>query len=213
MGRYLIYLFFLGGVAGFGLSIQYFDRTRVTRYIALEPNILMHNHIRAKANEAGFHESDGTLIILSFGAEDTQSILSSLSSQLGQEPAAVDTILSVLTLCSIPDPQRTISKLIRDVLRSGGQLLYFEHVLNTARPDVAWWQRFWAPVWACVFDGCRMDRPSDIWIRDLKIGGGDEGSDTTTTTTTTWKEWKIYDFPDEDEEHLFCHRSGKFVKI
>ena len=59
-----------------------------------------------------------------------------------------------------------------------------------------------------VFDGCRMDRPSDIWIRDLKIGGGggDEGSD-------TWMEWKIYDFPNEDEENLFCHRSGKFVKI
>ena len=91
----------------------------------------MHNHIRAKANEAGFHESDGTLIILPFNAEDTQSILSSLS----QEP--VDTILSVLTLCSIPDPQRTISKLIRDLLKPGGQLLYFEQVLNTG-PDVAW---------------------------------------------------------------------------
>ena len=189
-------------LAGFGHSIQYFDRARVSRYIALEPNILMHDHIRAKANEAGFHESDGTLIILSFGAEDTQSILSSLS----QEP--VDTILSVLTLCSVPDPQRTISKLIRDLLVSGGQLLYFEHVLS-ARPDVAWWQRFWAPVWACAFDGCRMDRPSDVWIRDLKIGdghGGVEGSD-------AWMEWKIYDYPNEDEENMFYHKLGKFVKI
>ena len=104
----MIFNFFFGG-AGFGLSIQYFDCARVTRYIALEPNTplsntLMHNHIRAKANEAGFHESDGTLIILPFNAEDTQSILSSLS----QEP--VDTILSVLTLCSIPDPQRTLEQ-------------------------------------------------------------------------------------------------------
>ena len=89
-------------------------------------------------------------------------------------------------------------------------MLFFEHVLST-RSDVAWWQRFWAPVWACVFDGCRMDRPSDIWIRDLKIGGnsgadGDEGSD-------AWMEWKIYDYPDSDEENLFCHKLGKFVKI
>jgi hypothetical protein len=190
-------------LAGFGLSIQYFDRARVSRYIALEPNTLMHNQIRAKANEAGFHESDGTLIILSYGAEDTQSILSSLS----QEP--VDTILSVLTLCSgsIPDPQRTISKLVRDILKSNGHSLYFEHVLSI-RPDVAWWQRFWAPLWACAFDGCRMDKPSDIWIRDLKIGDGvsGEGSD-------TWMEWKIYDYPDEDEENMFCRRLGKFVKI
>ena len=165
----------------------------------------MHNHIRAKANEAGFHESDGTLIILSFGAEDTQSILSSISKD---HHHPIDTILSVLTLCSIPDPQRTISKLIRDVLKPGGQLLYYEHVLSP-RPDVAWWQHFWAPLWACAFDGCRMNRPSDVWIRDLKIGGGGgggEGSD-------AWLEWKIYDFPDEDEETMFPHRTGKFVKI
>ena len=202
--------------AGFGLSIEYFDRTRVSRYIALEPNTLMHNHIRSKANKAGFHESDGTLLILSYGAQDTHSILSSLShhqqqEQQEQQQPVVDTILSVLTLCSIPDPQRTISKLVRDVLKSGGQLLYFEHVLSV-RDDVAWWQRFWAPVWACVFDGCRMDRPSDIWIRDLKINGdgGVGGSDD--DDNATWMEWKIYDYPDEDEENLFCHRLGKFVK-
>ena len=170
----------------------------------------MHNHIRAKANQAGFHESDGTLIILSFGVQDTQSILSSLQGSHQEPVVRVDTILSVLTLCSIPDPQRSISKLVRDLLKSGGQLLFFEHVLST-RSDVAWWQRFWAPVWACVFDGCRMDRPSDIWIRDLKIGGnsggdGDEESD-------AWMEWKFYDYPDSDEENLFCHKLGKFVKI
>ena len=193
-------------MVGFGLSIQYFDRTRVSRYIALEPNVLMHDQIRAKANEAGFHESDGTLIILSFGAEDTQSILSSLS----QEP--VDTILSVLTLCSIPDPQRTISKLVRDLLKPGGQLLYFEHVLSS-RPDVAWWQNFWAPLWAFVFDGCRMNRPSDIWIRDLKIGGGGDGSSGSDEGSDAWKEWKIYDNPTQGEENMFCHKLGRFVKI
>jgi len=194
--------------AGFGHSIQYFDRARVSRYIALEPNPLMHNHIRAKANEAGFHESDGTLIILSSGAEDTHSILSSLSQD---KHPTIDTMISVLTLCTVPDPQRTILKLVRDVLKpGGGQLLYFEHVLSS-RPDVAWWQRFWAPVWACAFDGCRMDRPSDVWIRDLKIGGGgtsDEGR-----SSDVWMDWKIYDYPGQDEETLFCHRLGKFVKI
>ena len=162
----------------------------------------MHKTIRQKANEAGFHESDGTLIILSFGAEDTQSILSSLSQNSTLE---VDTIISVLTLCTVPNPQQTILKLARDVLKPGGQLLYFEHVLND-RPDVAWWQRFWAPLWACVFDGCRMDRPSHIWIRDLKIGdGSSEGSD-------VWREWKAWGRPDEDSESLFYHSVGKFVK-
>ena len=181
---------------GYGHSIRYFDRALVSRYIALEPNVLMHERIRAKANEAGFHESDGTLIILSFGAEDTQSILSAISQD------SVDTIISVLSLCSVPDPQRTVSKLVRDVLKPGGQWLFYEHVLSS-RPDIAWWQRFWAPVWACVFDGCRLDRPSDVWIRDLK--SGDEGGD-------IWKEWKIWNNPGQDEETLFRHSVGKFVK-
>jgi Methyltransferase domain len=182
---------------GHGNSIRYFDRTRVSRYIALEPNVLMHKRIREKANEAGFHESDGTLIILSFGAEDTQSILFSLS----QNSVTVDTMISVLTLCTVPNPQHTISKLVRDILKPGGQLLYYEHVLSS-RPDVAWWQRFWAPVWACVFDGCRMDRPSHIWIRDLKIGDGNE----------VWKEWEAWGKPGEDSESLFCHSVGTFIK-
>ena len=173
----------------------------------------MHNHIRAKANEAGFHESDGTLIILSLGAQDTHSILSSLSSQQQQQQPKqqqlppVDTILSVLTLCTVPDPQRTISNLVRDLLKPGGQLLYFEHVLSP-RPDVAWWQHFWAPVWACAFDGCRMDRPSDVWIRDLKIGGSDSDE-----RSNVWMEWNIWDYPGENEECLFRHSLGKFVKI
>ena len=217
MGKEILFIiiFFFGGGTGYGHSIQYFDRARVSRYIALEPNILMHNHIRTKANEAGFHESDGTLIIFSFGAEDTRSILSSLLSQQQQhqhqlEQHPIDTMISVLTLCTIPDPQRTISKLIRDLLKPGGQLLFLEHVLSP-RPDVAWWQRFWAPVWACIFDGCRMDRPTDIWIRDLKIAGGggngDEGS------SGVWMEWNIWDNPDQDEENMFPHSMGKFVKI
>ena len=189
-------------MAGYGHSIQYFDRAQVTRYIALEPNVLMHPYIKAKANEAGFHESDGTLIILSFGAEDTQSILSSVNQDLDSAEPPVDTIILILTLCTVSDPQHTLLKLVHDILKPGGQLLYYEHVLSS-RPDVAWWQRFWAPVWACMFDGCRMDRPSHIWIRDLKIG--DKGSD-------VWKEWEAWNKPGEDEESLFWHSADRYVK-
>ena len=174
----------------------------MTRYIALKPNVLMHPYIKAKANEAGFHESDGTLIILSFGAEDTQSILSSVNQDLDSAEPPVDTIILILTLCTVSDPQHTLSKLVHDILKPGGQLLYYEHVLSS-RPDVAWWQCFWAPVWACMFDGCRMDRPSHIWIRDLKIG--DKGSD-------VWKEWEAWNKPGEDEESLFWHSAGRYVK-
>jgi len=139
--------------AGHGHTVGYLDRDKVTKYLALEPNTRMHPHIRTSASAAGFNEEDGTLVILSCGAEDVSTILG----VLGTTQPPVDTIISVLTLCSVPSPERTIRNLVRDVLKPGGQFLFYEHVLSP-REDVAWWQRAWAPIWAVLFDGCRLDR-------------------------------------------------------
>lgn len=173
----------------------------------------MHHRIRTEANAHGFHESDGTLLILSCGMEDTQKILTALSQSSAAHSSSrstppnspsVDTIVSVLTLCSVPEPQKNISRLVRDVLKPGGQLLIYEHVLSK-RKDVAWWQRFWAPVWALAFDGCRLDRPSDVWVTDVKVQGEDGKS--------IWRKWKTWKKPGEDEENLFYHAVGRFVKV
>jgi len=182
------------GDEGHGHTVRYLNRARITKYVALEPNVLMHSTLREQANKAGYHESDGTLIILASGVEDVQPILSSLSSF---QP--VDTIVSVLTLCTIPDPEKNITRLVHDVLKPEGQLLMYEHVLSR-REDVAWWQRFWAPIWACAFDGCRMDRASDIMVS--KIGG----------TESIWKTVDTWGKEGEDQENLFWHSAGRFVK-
>ncbi|KIM43895.1 hypothetical protein M413DRAFT_442966 [Hebeloma cylindrosporum] len=191
--------------AGHGHSVLYLNRARVSRYIALEPNVLMHEHIRANANAAGYHESAGTLVILSCGAEDTKSILNSLSliapTHTSGQPQLVDTIISILTLCTIPEPQKTLTNLVRDVLKNGGQFLVYEHVLSK-REDVAWWQRFWAPIWAIAFDGCRMDRPSDVWVEELTLDG----------KASAWRESKTWLKDDDHEENLFFHSVGRFVK-
>ena len=41
--------------------------------------------------------------------------------------ASVDTVVSTLVLCTVPDPERTLSEIAR-VLRPDGQLLFIEHV-------------------------------------------------------------------------------------
>ncbi|CAA7266691.1 unnamed protein product [Cyclocybe aegerita] len=196
--------------AGHGHTVRYLDRARVTHYVALEPNELMHEHIRAQANAAGYHESDGTLVILSCGAEDATSILSALSQALPSTNAQalgppVDTMISILTLCTIPEPQRTLTNLVRDVLKPEGQFLVYEHVLSP-REDVAWWQRFWAPLWARAFDGCRMDRPSDVWVKELQLDVGDG------TVESAWRESDAWGKEGEDEENLFWHVVGRFIK-
>lgn len=176
--------------AGHGHNIKYLDSARVTKYVALEPNVLMHPEIRRAAGAAGLNEADGNLIILACGAEDTASILTSLE---GYQP--VDTIVSTLTLCSVPEPQRTIKSLVSDVLKPGGELLFFEHVQNP-HPHVARWQRFWSPLWSKAFDGCRLDRPTHVWVQE--IGG--------------WEKEEVWGQDGESEDLLFLHRSGRFVK-
>lgn len=176
--------------AGHGHTVNYLDRAQVTKYVALEPNQLMHTEIRQRAEAAGFTESAGTLVVLPYGAEEIASIVSALG-----QADAVDTIISILTLCSIPSPVETMKALVELVLKPGGTLLFYEHVLSP-RDDVAWWQRFWTPLWKRAFDGCCLDRPTHVWIR--KMGA--------------WSAGEVTGKEGEDEETLFWHRTGKFIK-
>ncbi|KIJ06451.1 hypothetical protein PAXINDRAFT_121621 [Paxillus involutus ATCC 200175] len=176
--------------AGYGHTAKYLDKTRVTKYVALEPNVNMHDELRRAADAAGFSEASGSFVLLSCGAEDTTSILTSLG---GYQP--VNTIISILTLCSVPDPQDTIKSLATEVLKPGGQVLFCEHV-RSPHPNIAWWQTFWTPLWGVAFDGCKLDRPTHLWTQE--VGG--------------WEKEEVWGLDGEDEEHLFLHRLGRFVK-
>ncbi|KAJ7350716.1 hypothetical protein DFH08DRAFT_862202 [Mycena albidolilacea] len=180
--------------AGHGHTVNYLDRSAVTKYIALEPNMLMHSRIRQMASAAGYTESDGTLLILSCGAEDTASILSSVHTP-------VDTIVSVLALCTVPFPHQTIRALVLDILTPGGVLLFIEHVRRD-RADAAWWQTILTPLWKRVFDGCCLDRPTDIWFKHLIDDDG----------VTPWTKQKIWDPTNGNDESLFWLQVGHFVK-
>ncbi|KAI6144439.1 hypothetical protein BKA82DRAFT_34671 [Pisolithus tinctorius] len=107
----------------------------------------------------------------------------------------VGAVVSTLTLCSVLEPQRTIKSLVSDVLKPGGKLLFFEHVQNS-RPHIARWQQFWSSLWSRTFGGCRLDRPTHVWVQE--VGG--------------WEKEEVWASDGESEEHLFLHRSGRFVK-
>ncbi|KAI0704427.1 S-adenosyl-L-methionine-dependent methyltransferase [Cerioporus squamosus] len=177
--------------AGHGHTALYLDPTKVTIYVALEPNVLMHSEIRTLAATKGFTEAAGNLAILPYSAEHVSLIVSALGG-----PNTVDTMISILTLCSIPDPERTLEVLVRDVLKPGGTFVFYEHVLSPLE-DVAWWQRFWTPVWKHTLDGCRLDRPTHVWVAKMDA----------------WKEASVWGQEGEEEpEHLLWHRIGRFVK-
>ncbi|KAJ7066754.1 hypothetical protein C8F01DRAFT_1124433 [Mycena amicta] len=186
--------------AGLGHSIQYLDRANVTAYVALEPNTLMHDALRKRANSHGFREEDGTLLILRCGAEDTATIQANLAGA----GLKVDTMLSIMTICSLPSPQETLAGLVNGILvPGGGQLLFYEHVLSPIA-DVAWWQRFWTrnPMWRLAFDGCHLDRPTHLWVDGMQDGEGQ----------SVWAERELWGKEGEPSEHLFWHQVGRFVK-
>jgi SAM-dependent methyltransferase len=74
------------------------------------------------------------------------------------EDGSFDTVVSTLVLCTVSDPARSISEVVR-VLRPAGRLLFCEHVV--AQPGVRrTLQRRSARAWAAFADGCRCDRPT-----------------------------------------------------
>ncbi|MCL8208470.1 MAG: class I SAM-dependent methyltransferase [Actinomycetia bacterium] len=78
------------------------------------------------------------------------------------DDASQDTVVATLVLCSVEDPRRVLAEAHR-VLRPGGALLALEHVASE-RPWERRLQGVLTGLWRHVAGGCRLDRPTDVWI-------------------------------------------------
>ncbi len=68
-----------------------------------------------------------------------------------------DTVVSTLTLCSIPQIAPALQELYR-VLKPGGRFLFLEHG-QSPDPAVRRWQDRLTPCWKYLGDGCHLNRP------------------------------------------------------
>ena len=80
------------------------------------------------------------------------------------EDASCDAALFTFTLCTVPDPTRTLFE-VRRVLRPGGAIHFLEHGLSPD-PGVAKWQRRLEPVQRRVADGCHLTRDASSLVRE-----------------------------------------------
>ncbi|KAI1737011.1 S-adenosyl-L-methionine-dependent methyltransferase [Xylaria scruposa] len=140
-------------------------RTKITRVYGVEPNPAQHPALRRAVEDAGLQD---VYEIVPVGIED-------LSSSSGEgkmkkwdgniEPGSVDCIVSILCLCSIPDPERHIGELY-SLLRPGGRWYVYEHV----RVEYSWYmrlyQRFLNLVWPHFIGGCEMCRDTEKTLRE-----------------------------------------------
>jgi ubiquinone/menaquinone biosynthesis C-methylase UbiE len=126
--------------AGVGSNFAHYPAT-VTEVIAVEPE----PYLRAKAEKAA---AEATVPI---------RVVDGLADALPLEDEGVDAGVASLVLCSVPDQSVALAEL-RRVIKPGGELRFYEHVISN-RESRRRFQRFMdATVWPRMAGGCHMTR-------------------------------------------------------
>ena len=131
--------------AGTGLNFKHYPQT-VTEVVALEPEPHLREVARAAATEAPV----------------PVTVVEGTADDLPAGEAAFDAGVASLVLCSVPSQPRALAELSR-VIRPGGELRFYEHVL-AEDPRWAARQHRMAPIWRRLGGGCNPDRDTGAAI-------------------------------------------------
>lgn len=125
--------------AGTGANVPAYPP--VDRLVLTEPAATMRGILARRVSREG---SDATVV--DAGAEALPVLA-----------ASVDTVVSTMVLCTVPDIDLALAEVVR-VLKPGGRLLFIEHVHSPAGSPLRRWQDRLAEPWAAFAMGCRCDR-------------------------------------------------------
>ncbi|KAK0635928.1 S-adenosyl-L-methionine-dependent methyltransferase [Bombardia bombarda] len=163
------------------------SRSRVTRVYGVEPNKGVHPLLRAQIAAAGLED---VYEVVPVGIED-------LASSGRVAPESVDCIVSVLCLCSIPEPRRNIKELY-GYLKPGGRWFVYEHVVRPPSQGLfmSLYQRFVNIFWPHAIGGCNIQRDTETWLREAG----------------PWSDIDLVHPPDEVWFHTLPHVIGILTK-
>ena len=125
---------------GTGLNLSFYDATKVSEIIGVDPAVDMSKLARERAAKISIPVKT---IALELG-------------QIQAEDHSFDSIVCTFTLCTIPDAVAAL-KDMRRVLKPGGKLLFSEHGLAPDAPVVRWQNRI-TPIWKPLAGGCHLNR-------------------------------------------------------
>lgn len=124
--------------AGTGLNLGHYP-AQMTSLTLTEPTPEMAKHLRERVARL----RPGT------------TVLEARSDDLPVDDGSVDTVVSTLVLCTVPDVAATLAE-IRRVLRPDGELVLLEHVADPGRMRQV--QRVLNPAWKVLARGCHLTR-------------------------------------------------------
>jgi ubiquinone/menaquinone biosynthesis C-methylase UbiE len=126
--------------AGNGLNFPLYPET-VERVLAVEPEDLLREAATEEARKAPVEIE----------------VVDGVASALPAEDGSQDAVIASLVLCSVPDQTKALAEM-RRVLKPGGELRFYEHVI-ARKPLPARLQRIAdATFWPRVAGGCHMAR-------------------------------------------------------
>ena len=127
--------------AGHGLNFPHYPAT-VTEVIAIEPEPTL----RAVAQDAAA------------GAPVPVTVHAGTADRLPLNDGDMDAAVTSLVLCTVPDEARALAELHR-VLRPGGELRFYEHVIPHSQPKRALFQLAdHSKLWPAIGGGCHPAR-------------------------------------------------------
>jgi ubiquinone/menaquinone biosynthesis C-methylase UbiE len=132
--------------AGTGLNVEHYP-DNVDDLVLTEPDAAMRRRLTRNLQRKG----------------RVARIVDAPAERLPFADASVDTVVSTLVLCTVPDPERTLGEIAR-VLRPGGQLLFVEHVRAGSRFLAACQDGLVRP-WRAFAGGCYCNRPTAELMR------------------------------------------------
>lgn len=151
--------------AGRGHSLKYYDPEKFSKVWAVEPSEENMRALNCKILQLGL---DGTCQTLRCGIEDAETL-----HHVGILDETVDTVVCILSLCTIPNPHDIISDLYSLLKPAGGQLLLFEHVASAhwlTRIVQNWYTTL---IWPYITGGCELNRDTGKWCVEVMRNGGE----------------------------------------
>lgn len=133
--------------AGNGLNFAHYPGT-VTEVVAIEPEPTL----RAGAEDAASR------------APVPVTVAAGTADALPLDDGEVDAAVASLVLCSVPDQARALTEL-RRVIRPGGELRFYEHVIANCQPKRAFLQiADRSGIWPAIAGGCHPARDTGAAI-------------------------------------------------